>query len=154
MPLSFFISITVSWGPFIPHQEYKRTIPGEISSPGNSYRCGKVRRSQKRGCFPGSKGFIGRRPLGSKVAKLDLKRLCFGDLECVPRGLGCVPRGLQGPKVYPKRPWLTILMVLYQVRHPLLLILNKTYKISTPKRSKNWAIMCYPWLLDFISKIW
>ena len=147
-------SVTVSWGRFIPHQEYKKTIPGEILSPGNSYRCGKVRRSQKSGCFPGSKGFRGRRPLGSKVAKLDLKRLCFWDLECVPRGLGCVPRGLQGPKVYPKRPWLTILMAHYQVHHPLLLILNKTYQISTPKRSKNWTIMCHPSLLDLISKKW
>ena len=144
---SKYLLRTVSWGWFIPHQEYKKTIPGEVLSPGNSYRCGKVRRSQKSGCFPGSEGFRGQRPLSSKVAKLDLKRLCFWALECVPRGL-------QGPKVYPKRPWLTILMAHYQVHHPLLLILKKTYQISTPKRSRNWAMMRYPSLLDLISKKW
>ena len=150
----FWFFITVSWGQFIPRQEYKKIIPGEISSPGNSYRCGKVRRPQKSGCFPGSKGARGRRPHGSTITKLCLKRLHFYALECVPRSLECVPMGLQGPKVYLKRPWLTILMPHCQEYHPLLLILNKSYHVSTPKRSKNWAIMHYPPLLGLVSEKW
>ena len=153
-PTNMILLGTVGWGRFIPCQEHKKIIPGEILSPGNSYRCGKIRRSQKSGCFPGSKGFRGRRPLGSKVAKLDLKRLCFWALEFVPRGLGCVPKGLQGPKVYPKRPWLTILVPRYEEHHHFLLILNRTYQTYTQKRSKNWAIMRYPPLLSSASEKW
>ena len=61
--------------PNYPMPKIPKNCPRHDIKSGNSPRSGKVRRHQKSGCFPASKGARGQKPNGSTMTKMHLNRI-------------------------------------------------------------------------------